>query len=530
MSMATTASKGTARLTPRQWLLGILGFFLLVLPLVLPRGGLGIYWQAIGLSLLGFGSLYIFFSRDALVTICLVVIFASCFEGPLKYLSDERVLDIAGYIGRDILLYTLLVANFLAYFIQRNRPVYQPQRTAIPLLLLIVGFLLHLFVQIFNPAAISPLPSFLNSRMFWEMLPVYFIGFTSLRTKKDWRALFFTFLMVTTVNGVVGAYQASVGPEEIINWGPGYKEQIVDAGRVTRASDGVTAIIRPFGLGSDSGFTGALGVVSVPMVVALLSTPFGLKRLGLSSLLQQALVITLIGGLVAGVLTGIAVSGSRSAVLFGFICLGLTLFVLALRGSRTKLAVGVIVSTLLGALVLQVLFIVAPFFADRYRTVSSVEDTVQTFNQENRAAQVTSIPMSLALRYPLGDGLDYAGPGAAFANRLAGTIRRPKSENTENNINLVLLTQGVLGLGLWLALHLQFVVKTWQATNRVIDSELRVFVSAAFVLMLLFLADWPFGNLISFPQNTLFWLLPGMVFGSLAEERATRTVSSNTDT
>jgi hypothetical protein len=529
MSMTTTVQKSTIRLSARQWLLIILGFFLLVLPLVLPRSGLGIYWQAVGLSLLGFGSLYIFFSRDALVTVCLVLIFATCFEAPLKYLSDERVLNLTGYLGRDILLYTLVVANFMAYFIRRNRTFKNSQRTVIPLLLLIVCFLLHLMTQVFNPAAVSPVPSFLNSRIFWEMLPLYFIGFISLRSKKDWRVLFFTFLVVTTINGIVGAYQASVGPDEIVNWGPGYKEQIIDAGRVTKASDRITNILRPFGLGSDSGFSGSIGVVAVPMVIALLSTPFNLKRFGLSSLLQQFFTIALIGGLVAGVFTAIAVSGSRSNVLFGFICLGLTLFVLALRGSKTKLILGAIISTLLAAVVLQVLFVVAPFFADRYSSVGSVEDTAKTFEQENRAVQVTTIPLSLAMRYPLGDGLDYAGPGADFANRLAGTKRRPKSENTENNINIVLLTQGLLGLGLWLALHLQFIVKAWQATNKVVDDELRVYMSAAFVVILFFLIYWPFGNLISFPQNTLFWLLPGMVFGSLAEERQTGTDAPHTN-
>jgi hypothetical protein len=493
---------------------------LLVVPLALPQSSTSLYWQVLGIALLSMGVFYTFVFKSAVSAVVLAATFAAMFEAPLKYLTDSKVEAAVGYLGRDLLIYSLVLSLVLGLLAKISQGASLKQ--APPATLLIICFVLNILIQIYNPYAYTSVASFLNSRLFWEMLPLYFIGYYYLRSVKDWKILFTTFALLTVVNGVVATYQSSVGPEAIAAWGPGYRTQIYDAGRVGLTSDNQLTF-RPFGLGPDIGFSGYMGLVTIPMLAALLSARS--KRQDeqkiLSTLAQLANTL-FISLLIAGTFAAVIVSGSRTVVIFATVLTGASLLFFSWKASKIRLFIGLGVSVFLALAALELVSIVAPYYAERYTSVNSAEKTVETFNSEGRIAQITEIPLSIALRYPFGAGLDNLGPGAAFSNIIAGSPTRIQPENAENNINFALLGLGIPGLLLWLLIHLQFIRLTWKSIQSVGDQEAKTLMGGGLILLFLLLANWPFGALILFPYNMLFWLIPGMIFGTADAYRQQR--------
>lgn len=485
---------------------------LLVVPLALPQSSTSLYWQVLGITLLVMGVFYTFVFKSALSSVVLAAAFASMFEAPLKYLTDNKIEAVVGYLGRDLLIYSLVIGLFLGLVAKISQGATIGK--APPVMLLIVCFLLNILIQIYNPYAYTALASFLNSRMFWEMLPLYFIGYYYLRSVKDWKIIFTTFALLTLVNGIVATYQSAVGPELIATWGPGYRTQIYDAGRLGLTSDNQLTF-RPFGLGPDIGFSGYLGLVTIPMLSALLaSRGKSQDKFKIFSLLGQFANTLFISVLVAGTFAAVIVSGSRTVVVIATVLTGASLLFFSWKASKVRLLIGVSISIVLALASLELVTIVAPYFAERYTTVNTAEKTVETFNSEGRLAQITQIPLSIALRYPFGAGLDNLGPGAAFSNTLAGSPIRPQPENTENTTNFALLGLGIPGFLLWLSIHLQFIRLSWKAIQSVPDQEAKTLMGGGFILLFLLLFSWPFGGIILFPYNMLFWLIPGMILGT----------------
>jgi hypothetical protein len=493
---------------------------ILVLPLALPRNSISLYWQVLGLVILGMGVFYAFIFKNSVVTISLAATFAGMFEAPLKYLTDIKIENILGYLGRDLIIYSLVLSLLLVFF-AGLRPE-TPEGKAPPATFWIVCFLLNILVQIFNPEAYTALASFLNSRIFWEMLPLYFIGYYYLRSVKDWKIIFVIFCLLTLVNGVVAVYQSSVGPDQIAAWGPGYRTQIFDRGRTVTTSEGEKTF-RPFGLGPDLGFSGVLGLVTIPMLTALLvaqgQRP---KQPKVLSLFGRLLGVFFVGVLVAGTFGAIIVSGSRSSIVLGVTFSIVSLLFFSWKAPKIQLAIGIGISISLALVVLSFVKVVAPNFAERYTDVSSTETAIETFNQEDRWAQISRIPLDIAIRHPFGAGLDNLGPGAAFSNTLVGTPTRRQFENSENNITLSLLGMGIPGLLIWLFLHLRLLYLSWKAIQSVRDQEAKTIMGGGFILFVLMLAFWPFGGFITFPLNMVFWLIPGMILGTADEYRKKR--------
>ena len=81
-------------------------------------------------------------------------------------------------------------------------------------------------------------------------------------------------LIATAVNGIVADYQYQLTPEQFATWGPGYHRLIFGsgavAGRISLGASGVN-MVRPFGLGSDVGFSGNLAALAAPAALALLT-------------------------------------------------------------------------------------------------------------------------------------------------------------------------------------------------------------------------------------------------------------------
>ncbi|WP_218079975.1 O-antigen ligase family protein [Anthocerotibacter panamensis] len=504
--MKIAAQPNVFRFTPL--ILGAILALLLIF-LALPSETFSV-WRYLGFAIVIIGVGYVFFSKNAPFAVLASIVFAGLFEGPLKYLGDSRNESIFAYLGRDLLLYALILALLLGLIAGRGE-----RRTSIkpPLLGIFILFGLNLFIQFFNPAANSPLASFINARLFWEMIPLYFIGYYFLRSVKVWRALLITIAIVAALNGGVAVYQSYIGPRAVASWGPGYYRQIYKI-RETVTTESGEETFRPLALGSDGGFSGAVGVAAIPMILALLNR----RKQQETTLakLPNSFYGVFLYILAIGAALGIYASGSRSALIIGLLTLAVTLVLLAPNVSKVRIILNIGILSVLFVVAFQLVSVVAPSLGFRYDSIKSPENLVETFNSENRLAQVTIFPIDLAQRYPLGAGLDNLGVGAALAAQIAGTYVRPQPENSENNLNLSLLALGIPGTLLWLFMHLTFLVSGWRALKKVDNQELRTYMLSGFILMSLMTVYWPFGSFIVFPQNLLFWLLPGMMLGTAA--------------
>jgi hypothetical protein len=152
------------------------------------------------------------------------------------------------------------------------------------------------------------------------------------------KRFFVLLLFVAAVNGVVALYQANITPEQFAQWGPGYAEKINGTGDVSArgfADEEGVKRTRPFGLGHDMGFAGAIGVLAIPAGLALL----GLRRRRRDLMIAAPLMILTIAGVVT--------SQARVAVI-GAVAAAVAFLVLSVA-SREHLA-GVF-ATLLGAVV-----------------------------------------------------------------------------------------------------------------------------------------------------------------------------------
>ena len=102
-------------------------------------------------------------------------------------------------------------------------------------------------------------------------MPFFFFAYVLMRSKDRFRKLFLLIGVMASLSAIVAAYQTTLSPAQLASWGPGYQALInpeKGSGRIY-FSEG-EARIRPPGLGSDAGASGAIGKIALPMCLALL--------------------------------------------------------------------------------------------------------------------------------------------------------------------------------------------------------------------------------------------------------------------
>ncbi len=497
----------------RKYFLPVSIIIFLVIIVLLPDSVVGQIWPSIGISIVLFGTGYAFVTRNVTNSLILAIIYTSMFEAPSRYLTSEKAQTAVSYIGRDLIIYSLILGIILFGFGYRLKA--DKRTDTPPLVVLFIFFGLNLLIEFFNFNSYSPLASFVNGRLFWEMIPLYFLGYYYIRDVASWRKLFLTIACVSVINGGVAVYQSSIGPAKVAAWGPGYQRQIYERGRTIRTEDNEETF-RPMALGGDSGYSGALGLVSVPMIGVLLTFT---RKAKTREELQRSF-LGRIGGtvfvyaLAIGVAVAVYASSSRTALVSSFVAAAVSLFLLSQNASKARILIATLAASTLVLIALPIIIQIAPYIGTRYATITNFQQTFDTFFKEGRDAQVTIIPFDIASRHPLGAGLDNLGPGAEFVNTFLQTPLRPQYENAENNITLTLVGLGIPGFILWIVLHFAFLTSAWRAQKQVRNYEIRTYILGGTILISIFFVFWPFGNLTSFPQNMFFWLIPGMIFGT----------------
>ena len=242
----------------------------------------------------GLGILTLLLNSHLAFTVTLLVLYLGLLDGPIKLGTGGHE---AASVVRDVLIFTVALGAVLR-LLARRRPVRLPPMSA-----WVLAFVALVLIEAFNPSTNGILHVLGGFRQQLEWVPFFFFAYALMRSKERFRALFLIVGVIAVANAVVATYQTRLSPAQVASWGPGYRQRIFPTGpngekrggRTYSSGEGVGKV-RPFGLGSDSGFGGGVGVVALPFTLALLAT-WRSRRRWLAALLCLGALVAVATGL-----------------------------------------------------------------------------------------------------------------------------------------------------------------------------------------------------------------------------------------
>jgi hypothetical protein len=390
-------------------------------------------------------------------------------------------------LARDVLLLAIAGGAAARWAVQQTR--FQVP----PLTGWVAAWVVVVLVQLANPENGTLAHSALALRPHLEFVPLFFFGFVLMRSPTRLRRLLCLVVGLAAINGVVGLVQVNLSLEQLADWGPGYEEKIrgtgVSArGFVDNAGEGRT---RPFALGSDQGFGGALGIIAAPMALAL----FVLLRR------RQVVLCAL---LAAGVATAVLTSQARVAVLSTVAAVVAYVILGSVSRQRVAAAFGVLAGALATWLVVSVL--VGGTYAgvfDRYDSIAP--DRVLSTSIDYRRDTIVTIP-SYVTSFPLGAGLGTTGPGASV------TGGNDKTLNGESEFTYLLIETGVPGLLVMLGLTLRLLFLAATRIRRISSTQTRLMLAALTAPLFAKFASWSAGaTTAGTPDSPYLWFVAGVL-------------------
>jgi hypothetical protein len=407
--------------------------------------------------MIGIGGLATLIGNPRLeVTVTILAVYLGCLDGPLKGFGGGGTLTA---VARDVLIFAVVIGAVVR-LLARPGPIRMPAMSG-----WMFAFISLVLVEALNPNTQGLLKIAGGYRQQLEWVPFFFFGYALINTRERMRKMFLILGAIALANGIVGAIQARLSPQQLASWGPGYAERIEGANGVsgtTFRSEG-EGHVRPVALGSDIGFGGTVGVIALPGILALLAARY--KR--------RKWVIPL---LATGALLAVATSLSRTSVL-GAICALVAFGVFSLSAGRQMLRplAAMLVLMVIGVGVVTVLSSTEGESAfSRYASIAP--EKVATTAPSYKELSLKQIPNDIA-NDPFGFGLGVSGAAASFGGRTTVKLEG-HGFSAETQYNFVMNEVGLPGLIVWIALTFYLL---WLAATRlrtVQDIEIRIGLSA----------------------------------------------------
>jgi hypothetical protein len=427
------------------------------------------------------------------VTVGLLAVYLGLLDGPVK-LGIGRSEATAAV--RNVLILAICLGAILRLLVRRE-PVKLP-----PLSGWVVAFVAIVVLMAFNPKTQGILHVLGGFRQELQWVPFFFFGYVLLRSKKRLRQMFIIIGVIGLANGAVAAYQTTLSPPQLATWGPGYRALVQPTtvgkkGSVARtySSEG-QARVRPLGLGSDSGFSGGVGVIALPCCLALLAT-WRSRRRWVAALLC-------LGALVA-VATGLGRLQVVGAVLGVLAFAGLA----SLAGRKVSRALGAMLVVIALAIPLGALFVsaVGGGTFKRYESIAPSEAASTVPSHKSSAWE--NIPKFLS-QAPLGVGLGTVGAAGGFGGKVTELVEG-HGVSAETQYNVVADELGTPGLIVWVALTLYVIALAVTGMRGVADGELAIMLAGAFAPFVALALEGFSGPFItSTASGPYFWLCVGM--------------------
>jgi putative inorganic carbon (HCO3(-)) transporter len=397
--------------------------------------------------------LWLVTTRRIGLALALFAIYLGALDGYLKLSSGSGAVKAL----RDVLLLAILAGVLLRAVVQGTR------YTTPPLTGWVVAFAALVLVQFANPQAGTLVHSLAGARQQLEFVPLFFLTFAFVRTKRSLRGFVLVLLVVAVANGIAGFAQFRLTPQELAAWGPGYAErvlgqgQFVDAGRTFWNASG--NYVRPFGLGSEAGSGGLLGAFALGGVIAA------------ASLVRRPGYVLLAGVSAIGAVAAIVTSQGRAVIVCSVVvALMYALLTITSRGRIARL-LGLAAAAVVAFAVVSAIVGAGDAFTSRYQSIGPASIVKTT--DDARGGSLAIIPRT-AVHYPLGAGLGTAGPaaGAGGANELAGTL------DSETEPSFLIIETGIAGMVLMLSFVVALVVLALRRCREEPDPEARALLAA----------------------------------------------------
>ena len=406
-------------------------------------------------------------------------------DGYLKLRTGSPIVSL----GRDVLI-AAIAGGALLRSIGSRRPLPVP-----PLGGLVVAFAAVVLLELFNPTGPGIVQGLAGVRSHLEFVPLFFLGYAFIRTEAQLRTLVLILVVCAAAGGVVALVQSLLTPEQLAQWGQGYRDRIYGAGSLEGAGRvGFDAagnpVVRPFGLGSEVGGAASMAALALPGLLVLIIITTARHRLALAPL-------------AIGIALAIATSGSRAATIAVFIsavAFGLTA---AVSRNAIRAVAGLAVASVL---LYGVLVQLGPDNEAKNRARSvSPGNFATTFSQE----RATSVKLfgTYAVKYPLGVGVGTVGSAASITGRPNDT-----GLNAETLWNFLVLETGLAGLAIMLALLIRLLWWALTRIRRTANPVARLYL-AALAAPLFSVALTGFGGptTISVPFGPYLWLMAGVL-------------------
>jgi hypothetical protein len=437
---------------------------------------------------LGAVVVWMFFTERVLLSLAILVVFLGTLDGFLKLKTGSGAVTLV----RDVLIFAI-ASSLLVRRLVRHQHLDPP-----PLTGWIAAFVALVVAETANPSNGTLVHSVAAWRQHLEFVPLFFIGFIAMRSKRSLQLFFLILLAVTAVNAVVAYIQFRLSPDQLASWGPGYERLITGGGllgaRIFKDSNGLEHV-RPPALGSDMGFGGLLGMLAAPAALALL----GAARFG-------RLRTFAIAPLALGVVAAVATSQARVAVLGAVLSVG----VFVALGSTSRRALEALFTLAIGAMIAVVLILALGSQSGVFYRYSSIApDQLGSTLYSSRIDTISLIP-SYALRYPLGAGLGSVGPvsGAVGGAPEASNLNL----NVESEPTFMLVELGIPGLLLLLGFSVHVLIMVVTRIRAIEDQELRILLAALAAPLFALLGTWLVGATSALsPGSPYLWFASGVL-------------------
>lgn len=417
-------------------------------------------------------------------TLAVLMVYLGCADGYLKLRTGSSVMTL----GRDALLYAIVLGALIRWIVRRERAILPPMTGWI---LVFAGLVV---AELFNPGTGGFRHGIPAMRPDLEFVPLFFFGYTVMRSRARLRGFLILLLFICAANGVVSLVQSSESPAQVAAWGPGYAQRVNGtggtAGRVFTDSSGKSRV-RPFGLQSDSGGGGNTGMLGLPAALALLG-PLRRRRWRETAVL---------GVLAAGAVLAVATSAGRGAVLASFaailVYVGLSVVSKRLIPTLGALVAGGLITFLLISLLASGGMSGA---FSRYSTIAP--NKVLGTASSSRGFSIAEIP-TYSVDFPFGAGLGSTGPASGFDRQVANL-------DGETEFTYLITEVGVIGLLVVLGFHLKLLAWSVRRIRKFYDPNMRALLAALAAPLFGLIALWYGGpTTTGSPLAPYLWFVAG---------------------
>jgi hypothetical protein len=432
---------------------------------------------------IGFG-LWLMCSTRYEVTLAVLMLYLGLLDGYLKLKLDNTAITA----GRDLLMGAIAAGALIRYAVSRQKGQLPP------LTGFVIAWVLVVLVQLLNPDNGTLTHSLLALRPHLEFVPLFFFGFIMMRTPSRLRGFLILLLVITAINAIFALIQLNLTPTQLASWGPGYANRINGVGVSGRGFVDAAGVAsnRPFGLGSDMGFAGILGLLAAPAALAL----FGIR--GKRSLLLIAVPMAI--GVVVAVVTSqarVAVVGSVISVLF---------FVVAATTARRRAATIVSVGIAATVTVLVVGALTSGASQAVFSRYSSVAPTQVFSTTYSYKARTYTDFIRYMHEIPFGGGIGSVGAGGSTRG---GNGTR---YDGESELNVLIVEAGLAGVVVMIAFNLRLCRLSLFRIKKVADADLRIMLAAIAAPLFALIAAWAVGpTTISTPSGPYMWFVGGVL-------------------